>query len=390
VIREFRKVYGLTVRWLEPGGRFIRGGTWSAAEDLPALARTREHALNESVRWGEAYSFFLVPGLISWMVPVVQGDRLVAGVTGTVLSDDEPETLLDVVQQLIVQGARPAVARDYVEKLPVWPQHRIQAAETDLFDLVYRITGWKPTLVMANRERAAQQRQIAEEIQRRKLAQDFRHPLDEERRLLSLIRVGDRKGARGCLNSLIGVMFLSSPNPVIIKARAIELLGYLVRAAVEDSPHLEPLIEKNHRWTSALILTRDFEDLTHVLGDALDHFMEHVYLLGSSSGNAPVRNVLTYIADHYRGPITLAQVAEVAGLSTFRTAHLLKETTGCTFLQHMHRLRVAAAQKLLEEGSMRGTEVGYAVGYNDQSYFILHFKRLTGTTPARYARRVRG
>lgn len=393
VISDFRQAYGIVVRWIHPDGRPVKVGRNAGrldAERLPALNRMRAHALEESVRWGEPYSFFLAPGLVSWMVPAVRGEQLVAGVTGTVLSDDDDDTRRDAERHLAALGAKVSVVRTFVAGLPVWPHRKTQEAINELFVMVYRTTGWQPTELTANRERAAQQRQIAEEIQRRKLAQDYGHPVDEEKRLLAQIRAGDRKGARGSLNSLLGVMFLSSPNPVIIKARAIELLGYLVRAAVENSPQLEPLIEKNHRWTAALIEAREFEELTHVLGRALDDFMDNIYLLGSSAGNAPVRRALGYIADHYREGIALSDVAKSAGLSAYRTAHLLKETTGHSFLQHVHRLRIDAARRLLEKGGVSGAEAAYAVGYNDQSYFIRHFRRLAGVTPARYAKGFRG
>jgi AraC-like DNA-binding protein len=41
---------------------------------------------------------------------------------------------------------------------------------------------------------------------------------------------------------------------------------------------------------------------------------------------------------------------------------------------------------MLEGTSTSCPEIAYAVGFCDQSYFIKHFKRLMGTTPARYRR----
>jgi AraC-like DNA-binding protein len=51
--------------------------------------------------------------------------------------------------------------------------------------------------------------------------------------------------------------------------------------------------------------------------------------------------------------------------------------------------RIQHARHLLERTSQTCAEIAYEVGYADQSYFIRHFRRLTGTTPLRY-RRVRG
>jgi AraC family transcriptional regulator len=49
-------------------------------------------------------------------------------------------------------------------------------------------------------------------------------------------------------------------------------------------------------------------------------------------------------------------------------------------------MRVRHAQHLLENTSMSGADIAYETGFGDQSYLIKHFRRLTGTTPARYRR----
>jgi two-component system response regulator YesN len=321
------------------------------------------------------------------MAAAVSGDAVRLGLLGgAVRSDDDPATRRDAVAHLVAAGARRAAAEAFVGALPVWTQERAHAAAQSLHRTFYQVTGWKPALLELNREKAQQQRQIAEEIQRRKLAQDYGNPVDEERRLLSLIRAGDRKGARRVLNQLLGSMFLASPGPAVVRARAIEMLGYLVRAAVENSPDLEPLIVRNHRWTARLIECTDFEDLAEVLRQALDDFMENVYLLGYAPTHAAVRRALSYLADHFTGPITLADAAKAAGLSPFRLAHLMKQSTGRTMLQHVTRLRVQLAQRLLAETARPAADIALEAGFGEQSYFIRQFRRHTGLTPGRYRR----
>jgi AraC-like DNA-binding protein len=95
---------------------------------------------------------------------------------------------------------------------------------------------------------------------------------------------------------------------------------------------------------------------------------------------------LDYIRRNYTRGITLRSVAEEVGLSPCRLAHLVKDHTGRTVLQIVHEARVRQAQHMLERTSKSCTEIAYEIGFGDQSYFIKHFRRLTGTTPGRYRR----
>ncbi|MDP6491439.1 MAG: helix-turn-helix transcriptional regulator, partial [Kiritimatiellia bacterium] len=88
--------------------------------------------------------------------------------------------------------------------------------------------------------------------------------------------------------------------------------------------------------------------------------------------------------------IRLKDVAEQVDLSTFRIAHMVKDYTGRTILQHVKRLRSEKARHLLEETSLTCAEIAYEVGFSDQSFFTRQFREMTGTTPARYRRERRG
>jgi AraC-like DNA-binding protein len=366
------------------------GGVTRADRDalalLPKVRRLRTYALHESINTGEPFFFEIVPGLMSWLV-ALEDRRIIHGavIGGEVLSKEQPLCYEDGLRGVAGLGLSLASAREYLDARPAFSPAQAREAAGRLHRAFYQISGWKPLQMEENRLRMRQQQQIAEAMEDQK-RRGGAYPFEKERILLSHIRSGDQAGARRVLNEMLGALYLSSPKLVVLRARAIELMGYLTRAAVEDSPVLESLIERNHQWMQRLIEARDFEDLSRVLTQALDDFIEGIYLHGFNRSNTSVSRALDYITRHSMKPIRLADIAAAAGLSPYRLAHVVKEHTGKSPLQIVLHARIQSARALLEHTDKSCTDIAYEVGFNDQSYFIRHFKRLTGVTPARFRR----
>ncbi|MBT3192185.1 MAG: helix-turn-helix domain-containing protein [Verrucomicrobia bacterium] len=356
--------------------------------NLPALSRTRATGLQEAFRWGEPYSLFLLPNVISWIVPLVKDARFLGGLCGgAVLAEPDPSDRFETINYLASSGCTREQAEVYVNALPVWTNpERPQKAAEFLFALTCNALSWDMLLLSENRKKAMRQREIAEEIHRRKQGGGEHSLIDEERALFSLMKAGDQKGARRELNKTLGALFTHTADIRLIKAHVIEMMGYLVRSAIEDSPHMSSLIEKNHEWMTTIIDAGDFETLANVMADALDGFMRNIYLLGQNRTNTTVSRILNYISEHAYDPITLDMIAEEVNLSTFRISHLVKEQTGKTVFQHIQQLRIQEAQRLLEQSDLCCTDIAYETGFCDQSYFIKQFRRQMGITPARYRR----
>lgn len=351
------------------------------------IRRLRTYALHESINLGEPCFYELVPRLMCWMV-ALEDRRIIHGalIGGEVLPADSPPTPEDLVRSLVSLGVLPGIARAYVAGRTSLPSVRIREAAEILRRTFYQVSGWKPLQIEENHLRVLQQRQIAEAMENQKRRGDAAYPFEKERILLSHIRAGDQAGARQVLNEMLGAMYLSSPKLVVLRARAIEMMGYLTRAAVEDSPVMESLIERNHQWMDRIIHAGDFEELSRVLTDALNDFIEGIYLHGFNRSNAHVSKALDFVTSHYMKPLKLKDIAAATGLSSYRLAHLVKAHTGKTIVQIITHARVQNARNLLEQTDKSCTDIAYEVGFNDQSYFIKHFRRLTGITPARYRR----
>ncbi len=104
---------------------------------------------------------------------------------------------------------------------------------------------------------------------------------------------------------------------------------------------------------------------------------------GGLSGKK-LRQVMDLIANSYESDLSLADFAEVAGMSTFHFAREFKRTTGTTPHQYLIKFRVDRAKAMLTESEMSLVEVSSRSGFSHQSHFTRLFRRLTGTTPQSY------
>jgi AraC-like DNA-binding protein len=104
----------------------------------------------------------------------------------------------------------------------------------------------------------------------------------------------------------------------------------------------------------------------------------------SNPGLCRTAAALEYIETHLREKITLKDAARRCGISPYRFSHLFRQEHGITFQEVLLRKRSKEAQRLLIDTGKSVTEVAYAVGFGDLSYFIRIFKRYVGRPPAAY------
>lgn len=96
------------------------------------------------------------------------------------------------------------------------------------------------------------------------------------------------------------------------------------------------------------------------------------------------RRIVEYIEEHLSENISLRTLASLVGFSVHHFNDVFKAETGTAPHQFVIERRVHRAKELLLGSSLPIAEVAVAVGFSGQSHFTLHFRRLAGTTPARF------
>lgn len=128
-------------------------------------------------------------------------------------------------------------------------------------------------------------------------------------------------------------------------------------------PGTLPLISLNQS-----LVTQDFESQQGILIAFVDKLVEREIV----RPNPVTERIFRHIDDIY----SVADMAEVAALSSRQLQRVLKQTTGFTPHDFLKVLRL--------QQSLKGEP---SLAYADQSHFIHSFRKATGYTPGKYARK---
>ena len=83
-------------------------------------------------------------------------------------------------------------------------------------------------------------------------------------------------------------------------------------------------------------------------------------------------------------PLTLDDLAEMAGLSPFHFARVFRSVTGVPPVEYQTSLRFLRAKELLLTSPASVTDICFEVGYGSLGTFSRRFKQIVGITPAEF------
>lgn len=97
-----------------------------------------------------------------------------------------------------------------------------------------------------------------------------------------------------------------------------------------------------------------------------------------------LKNVLTYIRDHYDNTVTLEELAQVAGMTPRYFCRAFSQITGKTPIAYLNYYRIESAGERLIMTDDKITDIALSCGFNDMSYFSKIFTREKGLSPSAY------
>ena len=174
------------------------------------------------------------------------------------------------------------------------------------------------------------------------------------------------------------------------------------RSLLRQAPDLFQIIDSQ-------TYTRIFEDLIgHLLQKGYDPESDYInakllelfyYLQRDSQNNRNcleqdgpgryrfIREVLEYIHQNFQKPLTLANMAAVAGYSPNYFHNVFRRVMGITPQEYLMEQRLQRAKWLLVHTENALSQIAYECGFSSQSHLCSRFKRSVFCTPGEYRQR---
>ena len=177
------------------------------------------------------------------------------------------------------------------------------------------------------------------------------YPIEKEDQLLERIEVGDKATSQKILNEILGHIFFSSSGSIeVMRARVIELVVLLSRAAIRGGADVQQIFGLNYTYLNKINTFRNIDEIAYWLSGIMTRFTDQVFNLTNVKHADVIYRAVDYIkknymkqdhAGRYRG-LCLSQSRPIsAGFSRRKWATI--STSMST------RVRVDAARKLLLE-----------------------------------------
>ena len=100
-----------------------------------------------------------------------------------------------------------------------------------------------------------------------------------------------------------------------------------------------------------------------------------------------LKSVVKYVELNYASPMTIAQMADLAGFSESHFMKYFKNTMGTSFIDYLNEYRLTMASRLLISSDSSVLDIAAEVGFDNLSYFNRSFKKRFQQTPREYRKR---
>ncbi len=226
---------------------------------------------------------------------------------------------------------------------------------------------------------------IADYLEAAEEEEDFSqtsYPLADEKTVLAAVAAGEEDAIQGGLKAFLAALKPESSSKISVVNSVIALYFALYRLCVERNVNVQEVFGSQLAEITRMLARSSLDHIVSSLTDAALRISEH--LNAKKNGNKLFDAVLAYVRDNFRKDINRESVAREVFVTPGYISYLFKQQMQTSFIDYLHRIRIEHASRLLEDPSLRISDIAHDAGYQDEKYFFQVFKKYMGMTPNQY------
>lgn len=166
------------------------------------------------------------------------------------------------------------------------------------------------------------------------------------------------------------------------KALKMKVTDYLVKPFLDQdlNTSLKMAVDKLVENSNHLVISQKLASISNsALATFNQYISEH-----KTSKNSNFEKVLAIIHSRFAENMSLKQIGDELFVSESYLNKLFKELSSYTFHEYLTQYRMKKACDYLNDNHMKIFEVANKIGFNDQRYFSVIFRKYVGMTPMQF------
>ena len=212
-------------------------------------------------------------------------------------------------------------------------------------------------------------------------------PFEKEFEFYNYVKTGDTENVRRTMTPLgSGNAGKLSDDPLRnLRYHFVVTVALVTRFCIEGGMEPEKAYTMSDMYIHKCDRARSENEIHELHREAVLGFTKHMNgVLKKNVYSKPVILAMDYIYDNLHTKLTLAELANVAGLSVPYLSKLFRKEVGITVSEYITRKRIETAENMLRYSDFSCLAISDYLCFSSESHFIQVFRKYTGYTPKRY------
>jgi two-component system response regulator YesN len=210
---------------------------------------------------------------------------------------------------------------------------------------------------------------------------NFKYPIKFEKKIINSMGTDENQIMQSVDEFFSSYKLKSIYSKRNIQNMAVTLIYDILKVMVERQLDLDNISEKANRTAQEILSCSNVDSIK----DLVIKFMISITQQSTKKNmSTAAKRAVSFISENYSKKICLESVADEIHVSPSYLSMLFKQQTGLNLIEYLNRFRIEKSKDYLNDLNLKIYEVAYKVGFQDEKYYYLLFKRYTGLTATQY------
>lgn len=217
-------------------------------------------------------------------------------------------------------------------------------------------------------------------------AGNYNYPIETEHQLINCVKTGDFEAAVAILNEVFEKNFSkTSLSNDMLKCLMFDLVSTMLKTLPEVNASCGASFLNDLNIMKRLMGCSKVQDMKHQMTGILKEICTYIHSNRKCKKEHLIDNITEFVEHSYQDAnLSVSSIADRFQLTPTYLTKLFKEQTGEGLFDHITRIRMEKAMKILKNQEYSIKDVAEMVGYYSSTAFIRTFKKYEGVTPGLY------